>query len=470
MRRLLLLALPLFACQADRDAEAHIARIENELLPRILIQGEPVVTATLEERMVHDKVPGMSIAVINHGEIEWARGYGMADVEEARPVTTQTLFQAASISKPVAATAALSLVEEGVLVIDEDVNHKLESWQVPTNQYTAAEPVTLRRLVTHTAGLTVHGFPGYASDERVPTTIEVLDGAGNTDPIRADTTPGSMWRYSGGGYTVMQQLLADVTGKPFPLILRERVLDPAGMVESTYEQPLPEDRRGMEATGYRRDGTEVKGKWHTYPEMAAAGLWTTPSDLARFAIAIQRAYAGESRGVLSPEMAQQMLEPGMNGWGLGPAIGGDGKYFGHGGANEGFRCRFVAFIKEGQGTAIMTNSDNGGVLVEEILRTIADEYDWPVLRPVEKVAAEVDAALYNELAGRYEFPGLGIITLEVVDGRLWADVPGELREELLPESETEFFSRDDGTRVTFIRENGRITAFEVSGQRAERVK
>lgn len=340
---------------------------------------------------------------------------------------------------------------------------------MPDNDFTAAQAVTLRELVTHTAGMTVSGFPGYARGEQVPTVVEVLDGAGNTDPVRADTLPGSMWRYSGGGYTVMQLLLVDVAGEPFPQIMRERVLEPAGMTLSTYEQPLPEDRWGEAATGYRSDGNEVAGKWHTYPEMAAAGLWTTPTDLAHWAIAIQRAYDGKSEVLLSPAMARLMLEPGMNGWGLGPAIHPSGTFFHHGGGNEGFRCRLVAFM-DGRGAVVMTNSDAGSDLYEEILGTLAAEYNWPELKPEEKVVVEPDPAMLPDYLGRYELPfGSVVITLE--DGRLWLEPEwSERPEELLSEGDDRFFSRSDGAELTFIREGGSVVAFEGFGRRAERVQ
>ncbi len=435
-----------------------------------MIRGEPVETSTLAERMEALGVPGVSIAVINNGEVEWARGYGLADVESGRPVTTTTLFQAASISKPVAATAALKFVQDGLIDLDEDVNGKLVSWKVPENEYTEAQPVTLRGIVTHTAGMTVHGFPGYARDQEVPSTIGVLDGEGNTDPIRVDMEPRTEWRYSGGGYTVMQHLLTDVAGKPFPEIMRETVLEPFGMSESTYEQPLPEARWEQAATAYESDGEEVEGKWHIYPEMAAAGLWTTPTDLARFAIAIQEANAGESEAVLSTEMARQMLTPDMNNHGLGPAIMGDGARFGHGGSNEGFRCTFTAFIEGGSGAAIMTNSANGGALAQEILINIGIEYGWPGFEQDERVVVELHPAAYEELADRYNIPPAGVVTLEYVDGRLWADATFFERVELLPESDTVFFTRDAGNRVTFVREDGRVVAFLVQGTRADKIE
>jgi hypothetical protein len=268
----------------------------------------------------------------------------------------------------------------------------------------------------------------------------------------------------------MQLMVADLTGRPFPAVLTGRVLEPFGMALSTYEQPLPEARHAEAATGYRGDGSEVEYKWHVYPEMAAAGLWTTPSDLARFALGILDAYHGRAEGVLSQETARAMLTPGMNNHGLGPAIGAGGTMFGHGGSNAGYRCQFYAFMESGDGVAVMTNSDNGGMLNQEIIQTLADLYDWPALKAEAREVAEVDPGIIEELAGRYEVPGEVIVTLEVVDGELWADVPGEGRQELLPESDTVFFSRVDGTELTFVRENGRVVAFTVGGTRAERMR
>jgi CubicO group peptidase (beta-lactamase class C family) len=471
-RTLMLTAILVFAvaCRPAEDVESHIARVENELLPGLVIRGEPEQTATLEDRMAQLMVPGVSIAVINNGEVEWARGYGIADVASGTPVTEKTLFQAASISKPVAATAALRLVERGELDLDEDVNGGLTSWQIPATRHTTRQSVTLRGLLTHSAGLTVHGFPGYGPDETVPSTVGVLNGDGNTEPILPDTTPGVLWRYSGGGYTVMQLLLTDVTGRPFPELMRQLVLDPVGMTASTYEQPLPQARRGEAATAYRGDGTAVEGKWHTYPEMAAAGLWTTPGDLARWAIAVQRAHAGDEDGPLSPQLVEDMLQPHLNDWGLGPSLDEDHVTFGHGGSNEGFRCQLAAFIEGGRGAAVMTNSDNGSGLALEILLTIDAEYGWGILEATEKEVAQLDEAVLAELAGRYEVAGYGMIEVAADNNRLLMSLPDGRKPVLRPESETVFFFEDDaGTRVTFVREDGKVIAFELQGQRARRV-
>ncbi|MGZ8456825.1 MAG: serine hydrolase domain-containing protein [Gemmatirosa sp.] len=387
---------------------ARVARIERDLRPPVQVRGRPIVRTTIADRMRQLNVPAMSVAVVDGGRVAWARAYGLADVASGRRATPATLFQAASMSKPVASTAALQLVAEGKLSLDGDVNAALRSWRLPTSAAAAGRPVTLRHLLTHTGGLTVHGFPGYAADSAVPTTVQVLDGArpANTAAVRVDTVPGSRWRYSGGGMTVMQLLLSDVTGKPFHVLLQEQVLEPAGMARSTYAQPLPEALAPEAATGYRRDGSPIPGRYHTYPEMAAAGLWTTPSDLGRWIVAIQRAHAGEAGALLPREIATAMLTPALGDFGLGMGITGtgDARRFSHGGANEGFRGIFHGFVTGGRGVVVMTNSDVGAAVASDVVSAVAREYGWPGFAQREIVPVALDSAALEAIAGRYAAP------------------------------------------------------------------
>ncbi len=338
------------------------------------------VEAGIQERMIALNVRGVSIAVIQNYEIEWAKGYGFADLESKRPVTTDTLFQAGSISKPVAAVACMKLIEMGKLSLDAPVNTFLKSWKLPDNDFSKEQKVTLRRIMSHSAGITVHGFPGYAAGEPVPSLVEVLNGAkpANTPAIRVDVTPGTIFRYSGGGYTIMQLMMIDVTGLTFPELMRQFVLTKAGMTHSTYEQPLPAALTGKAASGYRQNGDPVPGRYHTYPEMAAAGLWTTASDLARFAIEIQKSREGRSNKILTQATVAEMLREQKKPYGLGfglDQVGGSSR-FGHGGADEGFQALLSATM-DGQGFVIMTNSDNGIRLANEIRMSIAAAYHWP---------------------------------------------------------------------------------------------
>jgi CubicO group peptidase (beta-lactamase class C family) len=335
----------------------------------IAVSAQPLQNFPFDERMKALRVPGVSVTIIDGYRTVWTHGFGDASPE--------TRFQAASISKPVAAMAALKLVEEGKLSLDEDVNARLKSWKVPASEF--PEKVTLRRLLSHSAGLTVHGFPGYDVSDPLPTLPQILDGLkpANTAAVRVDIKPGSQSRYSGGGITVMQLLMMDVTGKKFADLMESMVLSKAGMSHSTYAQPIPD--KTLAADGHHENGDPVHGRWHIYPEQAAAGLWTTPSDLAQFAIELQLSRQGKANHVLSRDMAAQMLTRQIADAGLGIMLEGRGagERFSHGGSNDGFKCLMTATMNTGQGVVIMTNGDRGTTIAEEITKAVAAEYHWP---------------------------------------------------------------------------------------------
>jgi CubicO group peptidase (beta-lactamase class C family) len=474
------IAAPAVAPDTARDA--RIARILGGLRPTVEVTNRPLVRWTLAERMAHYEVPGVSIAVVEGGRVAWARGVGVKQAGGADSITPATLFQAASISKPIAQTAMLRLVEQGKLALDTNVNAYLTTWKVPDNEHTATEKVTLRRIASHNAGLTVHGFPGYAEGAAVPTVPQLLDGTApaNTKPVRVDTTPGAITRYSGGGTTVMQQVLVDVTGRPFPELMRELVLVPAGMTHSTYEQPLPAARAGEAARAHRNDGTPIPGGWHTYPEMAAAGLWTTPTDLVKWALAIADARAGRSSALLAPATAAAMLTEQKAGGsvGIGPNLSGSGRTFGfgHGGANAGFHSALIYYPELGTGAAVMTNGDGGPALLRELMAAMAAEYDWPGYRSRAIVAATLDSAATSGMTGKYHIkvgPGLaGEVTLE--DGRLVLRAQRLPVQELIPQSPTQFTMSATGWKVEVTRDaSGRATGFVVDqggGSKVEAVR
>jgi CubicO group peptidase (beta-lactamase class C family) len=339
------------------------------------------VDRIVADEMEKQQIPGLSLAVMQGGKIVKAKGYGVTEKGGKTAVTAGTLLQAGSVSKSVAAVGALHLVSQGKLSLDEDVNVKLLTWKVPRNEFNKEQKVTLRRLLSHTAGLTVHGFPGYARDAQIPSLVQVLDGKkpANTSAIRVEFVPGSKWNYSGSGYTVMQKLVMDVTGKPFPQFMGEAVLGPAGMRESTFKQPLPAEKARLAAAGEYANHTPVHGKWHIYPEMAAAGLWTTPSDLMHFASAVQDALAGKSSKILSKKTARQMLTEEKDHDGLGVFLQGTGKNlrFSHNGRNEGFDTLLVAYAESGRGAAIMINANEDSGSLGRILKAIESEYRWP---------------------------------------------------------------------------------------------
>jgi CubicO group peptidase (beta-lactamase class C family) len=446
-------------------SDARIDAVENGLRPPVLVEGDH--TWSLAERMKYYGVNGVSIAVIRDSKIEWAKGYGLADVEANQAVTPATLFQAGSISKPVSAMGALVLVEDGKLKLDADINTYLKSWKVPGNEHTAKTPVTLEELLSHTAGLTVHGFPGYAAGASLPTVPQVLDGASpaNTAPVRVDLDPGTQYRYSGGGYTIAQVAMTDVTGQAFPALMQRLVLGPLAMKESTFDQPLPASLVSSAAAGYYADGKPVQGKRHVYPEMAAAGLWTTPSDLARFAIGIQKMLAG-GRGPVSKTMAENMVKPRREDYALGLGIRDEGetKYFEHGGSDEGFQAQLTASESRGYGAVIMTNSDKGYLLMPEILRSIAAAYYWEGYQieaiPLAKLSPE-ELAIY---AGKYRLDPDTMLVVTPSGSGLEAKVPLGESFTLVPVSKQAFVRRDAESRYTFGRRSDGGAQLTVSGK------
>lgn len=368
------------------SAAPLIVRIEGQQSPN----RQGLDSLTLQQVMRKYRVPGVSVAVVKDFGIDWAKGFGTADVETAMPIDARTLFQAASISKPVTAMAVLRAVQDGRMSLDVDINTILKSWKVWQGEF-ANTPVTPRALLSHTSGAgDGFGFPGYHPSQPQPTLVQILDGQkpSNVGPVFFERPPFTAFKYSGGGTTIMQLAMIDTLGKPFPEIMRDYVFEPLGMVDSTFEQPLPSALDTRAARAHSWQGNAMDAKWHVYPEQAAAGLWTTPTDLARVIIEVQQALRGPTSRVLSQLTAREMVTP----VGVGPcAVGlsvkqrGEGWYFDHAGGNWGFQCRLVAHIRKGYGMVVMTNSDYGTLVIDEIEARVAAAYDWDSLdKPIPR--------------------------------------------------------------------------------------
>lgn len=462
-----LIVATVFASPTSGDTDTRIQRVVSGLLPETAFRDRYSPPAPLAERMAYYHTPGVSIAVIDDGRIEWARGFGLRERGRPEPVTEQTIFQAGSISKSIFALAVMRLVQEDRLDLDQNVNGYLKSWQVPANA-TWQPCVTLRQILTHSAGLTVHGFLGYGIEEVLPTVVQILNGGppANTPPVVVNILPDIQTRYSGGGTTVGQLLVTDVMSKSFPTLMRTLVLDPLEMLHSTYEQPLSREWATAAATAHPWKGRPLAGRWHVYPEMAAAGLWTTPSDLGRAGIEVQRALDGKGR-FLSQESAEAMLTPSKSGGdvGLGFFLEGEGAAvrFGHGGWNEGFVARTVFYKKGGQGAVVMVNSNEGAPLIDEILRAVAREYSWPGYFH-EKTKASPSSDILDRYAGTY-----GGKEFECVVARsgsfLMLTVRGQPAFELRPTGESTFealelnlvavFDEVEGSMVLTMTQDGR---------------
>jgi CubicO group peptidase (beta-lactamase class C family) len=418
------------------------------------------------------RIPAVSVAVVAGGTVEWARGWGVRDARTGEPVTSRTLFQAGSISKPIAAMCAIRLVAEGRLGLEALIDELLVSWQLPANL--GWQPrLTVRQLLSHTAGLTVHGFPGYPRDARAPSLVDVLEGKGNTPAVRVSTIPGLQFSYSGGGYCLLQQLLVDLSRKPFPELARELVLDPLGMRDSTYEQPLPEHLWSQAASGHRQGGKAVSGGWHVYPEMAAAGLWTTPTDLARFLIAVQEAKAGAPGAFLPRELADEVLRPQAPNasFGLGLLLDGEGRslLFGHGGDDQGFIAWMGAYAELGLGAVVMTNSDNGWHLIGPVREAIARAYEWPGSQPAQPQISQpaIDADRY---VGVYQLRDGDLLRVERGATGLLLVSPGQDPIELYPAGGDEWVAQAVQARVVFDPGEDRTPARLVLHQQAEYVE
>ncbi|HSI48538.1 MAG TPA: serine hydrolase domain-containing protein [Ideonella sp.] len=439
---------------ASTADEARISRVAQGLSTRVVVKDSPNRKMAIAERMAFHQVPAVSIAVIDHGQVAWARAYGVLDAASQRPATTTTLFQAASVSKAVSAIGALRLVERGKLSLDGAANRQLSAWQIPGNAFTAGHEVSLRMLLNHSAGLSVHGFDGYETGQKIPTLPQVLDGLppANSAPVRVEAVPGSAWRYSGGGFSVVQLMMSEASQQPFEQYMQAAVLSPLGMAHSTFAQSLPPGWRELAATGHSADGTAVKGGWHVYPESAAAGLWTTPTDLARVITEVQRAEAGQSNKLLSRGMASTMLTRGLGEYGLGFFVENLGQTtsFSHSGGTEGFRSQVYGYTRSGQGAVVMTNGANGAALIDEVLCSIAAEYGWPEFQVTEKLAAKPDAAANKAVAGSYQL--LAKPAQVIAEGEhlyFQSDLFGPKRMELFPESKTAYFMTAQDMSIRF---------------------
>lgn len=374
---------------ADPAAQVRMHQVETQLAPSL----------PLRMRQLH--VPGISVAVVHNGRIDWAKGYGVAWAG-GPDVTTETLFQASSISKPVTALAVLHLVELGKINLDHQANEYLKDWQIPDNAFTAQSKVTVAELLNHTAGIHLEGFPGYRSGQPIPTLAQMLRGEPPAfgPPITVASVPGSEFRYAGGGYVILRKILTDVTGLPFEQLMHDMVLLPLGMSHSTFQQPLPTELAATAALPHDTDGRPFKGGARIYPEQAPDGLWTTASDIANYILAMQRSL--KRSDFLLPDMARRMFTPGKENWGLGPIIGTDRRHpnFMFSGGNYGFISVFVAY-EEGDGVVVLTNGEQGGDLADEVVHTVARVYRWPDFQPASMHYTRLPSASVDGLEGVY---------------------------------------------------------------------
>jgi CubicO group peptidase (beta-lactamase class C family) len=446
---------------AADSVKERIKAVENNLTGPVRIEGEP--SWTIKERMEHYGVKGLSIAVIRHYRIDWAKGYGWADDSAKTPVTTGTLFQAASISKSLNAVGVLKLAQDHKVDLYTDINAYLTSWKFPYDSLAKNKKITIAELLSHTAGLTVHGFPGYQRGSSLPTVPQILDGKApaNSPAVRSMAEPGLNSVYSGGGITISQQIVMDVTHQAYAQYMAGQVLGPLGMTSSSYEQPNTSADPSLLATGYDAGGKEIPGKYHIYPEQAAAGLWTNPTDLAKYIIETQLALEGKFSKVLNQSFTQLRLTPYLD---KAAALGvfitdlNGIKYFQHGGANEGFRSQYFGSLEDGNGIVVMVNSDNGAIM-SEVINSVVSVYGLKGFTNtvVRKRINIADTVLLQSYTGHYRLRPDFVLTVTREGKNLFTQATGQPVFQLYAEAAGKFFLTVVDAEVEFEKdETGKI--------------
>ena len=447
----------------SKEVEEQIKLVENNLAPRVKFSPQ---VYNLLERMAYYKVKGLSMAVVHNYQVVWAKGYGWADEKEKRPVTVNTLFQAASNSKSLNGVGVLKLAQDKKLDLYTDINTYLKSWKFPYDSLSKNKKITLALLLSHTAGLVVVNFPGYDRNAKLPTIPQILDGKkpANTAAVRSEFEPGLKFQYSGGGTTISRLIVSDVAQQPYDKFMYDNVLKPMGMVNSFFTQPPPKDKLKSLATGYHVDGGEVKNKFHIYPEQGADGLWTTPTEMCNYIVETQLAYEGRSSKVLTPEMTKLRLTPYMDeSAALGVAISGTGsaKYFMHGAGNEGFAGQYVGSLQGGDGVVIYINSDNRNIILE-LLNSVTTVYKWKDFydTTIRKEVTVPDSVL-EKYIGIYQLEGNLVTVFKTRDGYYYC--AGELYSKMHFVSNTLFLNEESLTEKTFVQDaSGNVIGFSRS--------
>lgn len=460
------------------DAADRIRQVEKNLIATAHIEEDS--THTIQERMAFYHIQGLSIAVIHNYKLEWAKGYGWADRDQKIPVTTETLFQAGSISKSLNSVGLLKLAQDKRVDLYADINTYLRSWKFPYDSVSGGIKISIADLLSHTAGINLHGFRGYEKGSEIPTVPEILDGKkpANSRPVRSKNIPGLKYDYSGGGVIISQLIAMDVSGMAYDKYMYDSVLKPFGMTSSTFQQPPVGKNPTIISTAYYANGKEVPGKYHIYPEQAAAGLWTTPTDLSKYIIETQLAYEGRSEKVLNQQMTNLMLTPYHN---KGAALGVfmdyfpyGVKYFKHAGVDEGFESHYYGSLPGGNGVVVMVNTENGSVIIPEIINSVAKVYGFKELYRSKVIRPIIADAILQSYVGQYE-PGPNALITITKDGyNLFVEQTGGPKLRIFPETESKFMVSEMHAEIIFVKDgNGHITGLVMrqnGDQKAQKIK
>lgn len=396
------------AYYSSKADSIHAHNIENNLIPMYSVAGK-VRRMTIPEMMKQDNIPGLSIAFVDNGQIAWTKHYGYANLGDSIPISSETVFTGASLSKPVTAIAALNLVEKGILNLDEDVNLKLKEWKIPETKLTKNEKVTLRRLIGHNAGIKNDLWSSYLPKDQVPTLNQMLAGEEpSVEPqVSVIHEPGSKVEYSNSGYSIIQKLLMDVSNEEFNEIIDKLIFDPVGMENSSFKQPIPDKLKQRKAIGYTEELTPYP--YRLFPYQAAGGIWTTPTDLAKFMITLLNDYQKGTNKLISKEMAQTIFRKNIGRYVFTLWNWGDDIVFQHYGSNQGFNCFMYGSIDQNQGIIVMTNSDNSFGIFDYIQRAVNSEYQWEYVKPEILNQITTNISWINPFLGEYRWRSKQVI-------------------------------------------------------------
>lgn len=466
---------PESACATYPEASHRKESVEVGLrrTVRFLNRDEPGFS--LNQRLEAHKTPAVSVTLVDNNRVDWSASYGLMRRDSNEKVDCHTLFQAASLSKPVAMMAMMRMHERKQINLDADIDTYLKNYKLPQGKQSKDNPVTLRNILTHTSGITPGGFSGYTQEEAMPSDVEVVSATGITNSPRVEVTrtPGEQLMYSGGAYTLAELALQDIFDRPFEKIMQHWILSPVEMTGSDFSQPLVEPKRLLAAKGHTADGSAVEGGWNNHPEQAAAGLWSTSHDLAKFLIEIGKGYRGQS-DVFSKALIDSMLTNPIAQHAYGFRLMGEGDTLAlvHYGGTVGYRSGMVLSLASGDGAVFLTNSDNGSALINELLLSASAVYQWEHFKQIEMTESPVVIDALKNFIGDYKFEAQGWQVSVVYDDseeQVAVVFPNDDRYLLVPttKSKNHFVHADTGVEVGFEVEED-LVFIHLYGQKGDR--
>ena len=459
-------------CIISNESIAGKIQLENGIRGQVRFLGETEDFSSIANKMSEYKIPAVSLAVIKQGKIEWADIYQNMSFDEKQKLNCTSLFQAASLSKPVTLLAAVRMHAAGKLDLDENIQHYLTDFELPIGEQTVDNPVTFRNVFAHTSGITPGGYQGYAQDQPIPSDLDILKGNSgvNSPAIVVIAPPNEKLAYSGGAYTLAELALQDIFDNEFASIMKKWILDPIGMKHSYFSQPLPVSKFNQVAKGYTHSGNVLAGGWHNHPEQAAAGLWSNSVDMAKFLIEIYKAYQGKS-SILSQAEIKSLISHERDGDAYGFRIerSDDGISITHYGGNAGYRTGMTINLTSGNGLVYLINSDNGGALGDELFLSAAHVYNWKNFKQTEVYRKNADPHTLKGVVGKYKWNNQVDLSIQFEENNNFISLffPNGDEYKLTPitGSELEFIHQKTGVKVNFLKKDG-IQSFYLYGQLA----